>query len=153
MIHVLPQHLDWNNELPSHWIYKSGGADYVMNREYLDQIVQVLLQSKNQRLPFLVPEDLALAATMWISKGIFPSVQDKDGADRLFCHPESSQHMHNLPRSVSYLHNYHYPPGSLTSGSDCCAPRSITFHHATPKHMRYYHEQLYDATMNSSSCE
>jgi glycoprotein-N-acetylgalactosamine 3-beta-galactosyltransferase len=136
-------------EIPSRWMYNSGGAGYVMNRAYLDELVSVL---QTHRLDYKVPEDLALGATMWLTRGILPFQEEQEFNTTFLFHPELPQHMYHLPKKVySYLADYHYPPGSLKSGSDCCDTYSVTFHHATPKHMRYIYDMLY-AKEPSDSC-
>ncbi len=151
MVQTMQQHTGRNDTAPlRQLIYPAGGAGYIMNRAFVKRFAAAVRGLPDGYSPYLVAEDMALGATMQLlmGDGSSSTVQVEKEGD-LYFHPELPQNMFNLPNSVAYLRDYHYPRGSLQKGPLCCATFSITFHHVSPKHMRYFYMQLYSTRHQS----
>lgn len=115
--------------------YLAGGGGYVMNRLYLNEFIQGLQDPK--RHPHgSPPEDLAHGMTM-TARGILPSsALDKMGRNRF---------MQETPALQKFTHDVLINKGELPEmlRNKPTAAYPITFHHITPRHMRYMYDQLY----------
>jgi glycoprotein-N-acetylgalactosamine 3-beta-galactosyltransferase len=125
-------------------IYPSGGAGYVMNRHYLEKLVQTL--TSNDTLRGIPDEDMALAINMMYHGIGVQSTRDAHGKERF--HPESPSRMYNLPATnaskiYDWLVDNHKEIGGIQFGNDCCSPYSISFHHVPPMIQRYMNYKLY----------
>ena len=120
--------------------YHSGGAAYVMNKEY----VRILLNTfqSHDTLRGIPDEDMAVGINM-LYQGVHPQpTRDEHGLERF--HPEPPDSMYHLYNATSkWLYDFHDLVGGIDYGPQCCSPTSISFHHLKPLVMRMMDYQLY----------
>ena len=120
--------------------YHSGGAAYVMNKEYLRILLNTFQSADTLR--GIPDEDTAIGINM-LYQGIHPQpTRDKQGRERF--HPEPPDSMYHLYNGTSkWLYDFHKLIGGIDYGPQCCSPTSISFHHIKPLIMRVMDYQLY----------
>jgi glycoprotein-N-acetylgalactosamine 3-beta-galactosyltransferase len=117
--------------------YFAGGAGYVMNAAYLQELLHAL--RGNLTIRGSAPEDMAHGATM-LARGISSqNSRDKMGRERF--HQES-------PALTYVRHQSHLKNGVEPQGSKCCSRSTVSFHHIAPDYMRYMYDQFYHCRTN-----
>jgi glycoprotein-N-acetylgalactosamine 3-beta-galactosyltransferase len=130
----------------SHFVFNSGGAGYVMNRAYLDQLILQLDGSPDNAPKGVAPEDVGQAlATLYHSTNTVPqNTRDNRGRERFhFSHPNAMYVMDHPAKS--WVYRVHQNLGGLSKGLDCCSEDTISFHYLDrfPGYMQYVEQQLY----------
>ncbi|KAF1780177.1 Fringe-like [Phytophthora cactorum] len=140
-----------NETLRSQWhsrfdrmVYNSGGAGYVMNRLYLDKIVESLPEwtCLPEEASGTMPEDAGVAfCMMW--NDVYPwDTRDHRGRERW--HAFSPQHLFlTLDDPDSWYVKYHQTIGGVRSQFESAAPDSVAFHYAKPPLMYHLERSLY----------
>ncbi|GMF57794.1 unnamed protein product [Phytophthora fragariaefolia] len=125
-------------------VYNSGGAGYVMNRLFLDKIVESL--SDWTCLPDAasgtMPEDTGVSfCMMW--KGVYPwDTRDHRGRERW--HAFSPDYVFaTWTDPDDWYVKYHKTVGGVRSKFDSAAPDSVAFHYVKPPLMYHLERSLY----------
>ena len=127
-------------------VYSHGGPGYVMNWEYVRQLVRAYNSPEPESVHGRISEDLANAVTM-MYRDVYPTSTTDPLSGRERFHPEPPQVMFRNP---SWLAEVQYNLQNIGSGEDCCSPRSIAFHHMSPSAMRLLDYQLYECPRTSA---
>ena len=125
--------------------YLHGGAGYVMNRQYLQQLLVALRSNRTLRSSYNntlggklnhdpIPEDLAHGVTMMVH-----GIQPKSGRDIL----KRERFLPEPPSLMYHVHQQKIKDGTVKPKSLCCSRSSISFHHISPSLMRYLEYQFY----------
>lgn len=118
--------------------YAHGGPGYVMNRNYVQTLVDAYFHSADV-VHGRISEDLANAFTM-LYRNITPhSTMDAHGKER--SHPESPWTMYANPRWLPWVQEAIQNRGDR---SNCCSPTSISYHHVNHREMKLLEYQIYN---------
>jgi hypothetical protein len=126
-------------------IFNSGGAGYVMNRPYLEQLIKGLTAPYPETAPHRgerCPEDVGQSITSLYHGNVHPQdSRDEFGRERFhFSHPND---MYVVP--YQWAVGFHRYLGGISKGLECCSDQTITFHwmEKHPGYMQYVEKQLY----------
>jgi glycoprotein-N-acetylgalactosamine 3-beta-galactosyltransferase len=140
-----------NSTLRSLWhsrydrlLFNSGGAGYVMNRLYLDKIVEALPEwtCLPEEESGTVPEDVGVSFCM-IWHDVYPwDTRDHRGRERWHAFsPDNVFQAWDNPED--WYVQYHATIGGLRSQSESAAPDSVAFHYVKPPLMYHMERILY----------
>ncbi|KAF4043681.1 Fringe-like [Phytophthora infestans] len=140
-----------NETLLSQWhsrfdrmVYNSGGSGYVMNRLYLDKIVESLPEwtCLPDEASGTMPEDTGVAFCMMWNE-VYPwDTRDHRGRERW--HALNPQHFHLAWDDPNFWYvKYHEAVGGVRSVFDGAAADSVAFHYVKPPLMYHFERSLY----------
>jgi glycoprotein-N-acetylgalactosamine 3-beta-galactosyltransferase len=125
-------------------VYNSGGAGYVMNRLYLDEIVEALPEwtCLPEEESGTMPEDAGVSfCMMW--HDVYPwDARDHRGRERWHAFSPGSV-FQTWDDPDSWYVKYHATIGGLRSQSESAAPDSVAFHYVKPPLMYHMERSLY----------
>jgi glycoprotein-N-acetylgalactosamine 3-beta-galactosyltransferase len=129
------------------FVFPSGGAGYVMNRAYLQVLVDTF--KEDTVLQGTPPEDVALAATTLYSHQVQLQGTTRDESGRQRFHFNTPHDMYHAENMAPWVSRHHNATGGIVGGRECCSSNSVTFHYIdrTPGLMEYIHQQLYTCRM------
>ncbi|KAG6619567.1 Glycoprotein-N-acetylgalactosamine 3-beta-galactosyltransferase [Phytophthora cinnamomi] len=124
-------------------VYNSGGAGYVMNRLYLDKIVESLqdFTCLPDEASGTMPEDAAVSfCMMW--NDVYPwDTRDHHGRERWHALSPGSVFVTWNPKDWYIM--YHKTVGGVRSKFESVAPDSVAFHYVKPPLMYHLERSLY----------
>ncbi|CAH0477640.1 unnamed protein product [Peronospora belbahrii] len=125
-------------------VFNSGGAGYVMNRLYLDKIVESLPKSTCLPEGATVPiwEDVGVSFCM-TRNDVYPwDTRDHRGRDRWHTLSPHNVYIEYKAPNDWYI-KYHKTLGGLRHHTESVAPDSVAFHYINPQAMYHLERILY----------
>jgi glycoprotein-N-acetylgalactosamine 3-beta-galactosyltransferase len=127
------------------WIFNSGGPGYIMNRLYLDKIIDILPDwtCLSDDFSEMLPDDASISfCMMWYD--IYPwDTRDTLGRDRWHADQPRGVYYTNPDDPEYWYVQYHHMIGGVKWKDECCAPDSIAFHYIDHVNMYHLERQLY----------
>ncbi|KAE8999617.1 hypothetical protein PF005_g15494 [Phytophthora fragariae] len=127
------------------WVFNSGGPGYVMNRLYMDKIVNILPDwtCLSDRHSEMLPDDASISFCMMWHDVLPWGTRDHEGRERWHADKPKGVYFTNPNRDDYWYVQYHYHIGGVRWKQESAAPDSVAFHYISPPLMYHLERTLY----------